>query len=106
MHVHCSGLLETVLPMLVELCLVDVFEMAWQILVTQRVETNWLLLWSPGTELFTLVELFLGVVLEMERHWWRLCTVTVDSFHCLEMYVFVCNLTKCPYYRVNPNDYC
>ena len=56
-------------------------------------ETKWLLLWSPGTGLFKLVELYLGDGLEMARHLGDF-TVTVDSYHGLEMYVEVCNLTN------------
>ena len=37
-------------------------------------------------------------------HWGRLYTVTVDSYHGLEMYVFVCNLTVYLYYREQPFD--
>ena len=72
--------------------------MACHSVVTLWGKTKWLLLQSPRTEFFKLVELLLEDGLEMAEHSIHYtggdCTVTVDSCCGHKMYVFECNLTK------------
>ena len=66
LHGHCSGDLgDRTLFELVEFYLGDVHEMAGNLVVTHQGETKWLLLQSPGNELFKLVGLQLRDGLEM-----------------------------------------
>ena len=62
------------------------------LVVTLLVETKWLLLWFPGTELFTFVVLYLSDGLEMADtkplYGEILCIVTVDSCHGLQTLKF------------------
>ena len=55
------------------------------------------------TECFALVELYTGDGLEMAGYpavpLRKLCTITVDSYNGLEMYVSVYNWMKFQYYR-------
>ena len=80
----------------IEIYLVYVLELAGHSMMTLFAETNLLLLCSPKTKLFTLVDYTSEMALKLHGsqwlHWGRLCKATVDSYHGLEMYVFVCNV--------------
>ena len=62
-----------------------------------------MILQSHGTGFMKSVELYVGDHLEMVRHptvtLGRDCLVMVNSYHGLEMFVLVCNLSKYLYYR-------
>ena len=59
LHVHCSGVMGDRGPELVELSFGGILEIAGQLVVMLWGQTKGLLLWFPGTELFTFVVLYL-----------------------------------------------
>ena len=75
----------------VELYLGDVLAGTGHLVVTQKRETKQLLLQSPRNELFKFVELYLRYGLKMAEnskcYTWGDCTVTVDSYYGLEIYI-------------------
>ena len=113
LYIHCSGLLRD-RPLWVGRVVLGRFSWNGRVLSGDSWgETRWLLLWSPGRELFTFVELHFDLcytfILKCQDtqplHWDRLYTVTVDSCNGSEMNVFLCNLTKYPYYKGTPYDW-
>ena len=89
---------EAELLKLVELYSGDVHKMGGHLVVTLGRESKWSLLWPHGTEPFELVQLSLVDGHELAGHLAvtleRLCTITVDSYNSLQIYIFVYHLTK------------